>query len=207
MPTGLTDFTRNVIEGGLPDPPEWVGKLPLIGERAVDYWASFAHDGAGLLVELKRLVDPLREFGFKAGAVVGDGLLQLTLSVLIAFFFYPRRRSDHGARARRGEPHCADARPAHARGRGCDDARRRVRHSRHGARAGRADGDRSLHRRHQGGAAARPADVLPVAGAGRARRWYGFRSGCISSSRRARPRGASSCWCGARWSCRRSTTC
>jgi predicted PurR-regulated permease PerM len=84
----LTDFTRNVVERGLPDPPEWVSKLPLIGERAATYWASFAHDGAGLLAELKRLVDPLRQFGFTAGAVVGDGLLQLTLSVLIAFFFF-----------------------------------------------------------------------------------------------------------------------
>ena len=84
----LIDFTRNVTERGLPDPPAWVGRLPLIGERATAYWASFAHDGAGLLIEVKRLIDPLREFGFKAGAVVGDGLLQLTLSVLIAFFFF-----------------------------------------------------------------------------------------------------------------------
>ncbi|MEO8755853.1 MAG: AI-2E family transporter, partial [Casimicrobiaceae bacterium] len=84
----LTDFTRNVVERGLPDPPEWVARLPLIGERAATYWASFAHDGAGLLAELKRLLDPLRQFGFTAGAVVGDGLLQLTLSVLIAFFFF-----------------------------------------------------------------------------------------------------------------------
>lgn len=84
----LIDFTRNVIERGPPDPPAWLGRLPLIGERATAYWASFAHDGVGLLAELQGLVDPLRQFGFKAGAVVGDGLLQLTLSVLIAFFFF-----------------------------------------------------------------------------------------------------------------------
>ena len=60
----------------------------MVGERAAAYWASFAHDGAGLMDELRRFVDPLRTFGFKAGAVVGDGLLQLTLSVLIAFFFF-----------------------------------------------------------------------------------------------------------------------
>jgi predicted PurR-regulated permease PerM len=84
----LIDFTRNLVERGPPEPPEWLGKLPFVGERAAAYWASFAHDGAGLLLELQRLVDPLRQFGFKAGAVVGDGLLQLTLSVLIAFFFF-----------------------------------------------------------------------------------------------------------------------
>jgi predicted PurR-regulated permease PerM len=84
----LLEFTRNFIARGPPEPPEWLGKLPLVGERAAAYWASFAHDGAGLLAELKRLVDPLRQFGLAAGAVVGDGLLQLTLSVFIAFFFF-----------------------------------------------------------------------------------------------------------------------
>src|SRR4030095_5542670 len=84
----LIDFTRNMVERGPPEPPEWLARLPLVGERATAYWASFAHDGAGLLKEMQRLMDPLRQFVFKAGAVVGDGLLQLTLSVFIAFFFF-----------------------------------------------------------------------------------------------------------------------
>jgi predicted PurR-regulated permease PerM len=84
----LLVFTRNLVERGPPEPPEWLARLPLVGERATAYWASFAHDGTGLLRELQRLMDPLRQFAFKAGAVVGDGLLQLTLSVFIAFFFF-----------------------------------------------------------------------------------------------------------------------
>jgi predicted PurR-regulated permease PerM len=84
----LSGFARNLIDKGLPDPPAWVGQLPVIGEKASEYWASLAHDGLGLLAELGNYLDPLRNFAFKAGAVVGDGLLQLTLSVLIAFFFY-----------------------------------------------------------------------------------------------------------------------
>jgi predicted PurR-regulated permease PerM len=84
----LSDFVRGAFARGPPDPPAWLAKLPLVGERAAAYWASFAHDGSGLIEELKRFVDPLRTFAFKAGAVVGEGLLQLTLSVFIAFFFY-----------------------------------------------------------------------------------------------------------------------
>jgi len=84
----LSQFIRSAVEGGPPDPPAWLAGIPLVGERAAEYWASFAHDGAGVLNELKRFVDPLRQFAFKAGAVVGEGLLQLTLSVLIAFFFF-----------------------------------------------------------------------------------------------------------------------
>ncbi len=82
------DYARGVIERGPPSPPEWVSKIPLVGERASAYWSTLSHDTAGLLDELRRFLDPARQFAFRLGAVVGDGLLQLTLSVLIAFFFY-----------------------------------------------------------------------------------------------------------------------
>jgi predicted PurR-regulated permease PerM len=84
----LSEFARAVIARGPPEPPEWVGNIPLIGERAAAYWSSLANDTSGLLEELRRFVEPLRAFAFGAGAVVGEGLLQLTLSVFIAFFFY-----------------------------------------------------------------------------------------------------------------------
>ena len=41
-----------------------------------------------MFVELKKLVEPAKVLALKAGSVVGEGLLQLTLSVLIAFFFF-----------------------------------------------------------------------------------------------------------------------
>jgi predicted PurR-regulated permease PerM len=84
----LYQFTRATIERGPPDPPAWLASLPLVGESAAAYWASFAHDTAAVMNELKRFIDPLRAFAFKTGAVVGEGLIQLTLSVLIVFFFY-----------------------------------------------------------------------------------------------------------------------
>ena len=131
------------------------GSIPLVGERASAYWASFAHDTGGLARGAPRFVEPLRAFAFRAGAVVGEGLLQLTLSVLIAFFFY-RDGEAIMARVRAAVTRISpDARRAHARRGGRDDARGGVRHPRHRARAGRADGDRPLHRRLQGGAAAR----------------------------------------------------
>ncbi len=81
-------YVRGILEGGPPDPPAWLNRIPIVGERLTAYLASFAHDGTSLLNELKRFVDPLRQFAFKSGAVIGEGLLQLTLSVLIAFFFF-----------------------------------------------------------------------------------------------------------------------
>ncbi len=84
----LSAFVRALIAGGPPDPPPWLARLPFVGASATAYWAQFAHDGAGLLDEVKLYVEPMREYAFKGGAVVGDGLLQLTLSVFIAFFFF-----------------------------------------------------------------------------------------------------------------------
>lgn len=81
-------FVRGFIEGGPPDLPGWVNKLPLFGERIAAYWASFAHDSSAMFVELKKFVEPMKDFALKGGAGIASGLFQLTLSVLIAFFFF-----------------------------------------------------------------------------------------------------------------------
>jgi len=79
---------KKLINEGPPDPPAWVAQLPLIGERAQAYWASIAHDSASLLADLNQYIQPLQAFALSSGASVAHGVLQLTLSILIAFFFY-----------------------------------------------------------------------------------------------------------------------
>lgn len=84
----VTAFVRNLIESGPPDPPAWVNDIPFVGARIVTYWSVFAHDSAATFVELKKFVEPAKAIALKGGAGVAQGLLQLTLSVLIAFFFF-----------------------------------------------------------------------------------------------------------------------
>ena len=79
-------WLRKALESGPPDPPAWVAGLPLVGERAANYWSSFAHDTAKLVAELRRFVEPAQRALMAGGATVLGGLLQLTLSILIAFF-------------------------------------------------------------------------------------------------------------------------
>ena len=79
----VTAFVRGLIENGPPDPPAWLNDLPVFGARVVTYWSSFAHDSAALFVELKKWVEPAKSFALRGGASVAEGLLQLTLSVLI----------------------------------------------------------------------------------------------------------------------------
>src|SRR4029079_12708606 len=81
-------FTKGFTEQGPPDPPGWVSRLPLIGEPMRAYWARFAHDTPQVLAELKTLIDPLKVALVSGGAGLAQFVLQLTLSVLIAYFFY-----------------------------------------------------------------------------------------------------------------------
>lgn len=79
-------WLKRALEAGPPDPPAWVASLPLIGERAASYWGSFAHDTAKLVSELRRFIEPMQRAVVAGGATVLGGLLQLTLSILIAYF-------------------------------------------------------------------------------------------------------------------------
>jgi predicted PurR-regulated permease PerM len=84
----MTAIVRSLVESGPPDPPMWVNDVPLVGARIVTYWSAIAHDSAATFVELKKWVEPAKTLALKGGASVAEGLVQLTLSVLIAFFFF-----------------------------------------------------------------------------------------------------------------------
>jgi len=79
---------RRVIDAGPPEPPGWVAQLPLVGEWASGYWSSMAHDTAQVVDELQKYVEPLRKVALASGAAFVAAVLQLTLSIFIAFFFF-----------------------------------------------------------------------------------------------------------------------
>jgi predicted PurR-regulated permease PerM len=84
----LTAATRSWIEGGPPEPPEWLAKVPVLGAQATDYWKSLAQDTAKLWSEAQRLIEPLSAWLLKAGLALGGGIVELALSVFIAFFLF-----------------------------------------------------------------------------------------------------------------------
>ncbi len=84
----LADAARRVLDDGLPDPPVWILSLPLIGASADEYWRSFAHDGGALVQEARRFLPALRRISFFVGEALGLGLIQLGMSVFLAFFLY-----------------------------------------------------------------------------------------------------------------------
>jgi predicted PurR-regulated permease PerM len=77
-----------LVRNGLPDAPSWLASLPLVGQSIHNYWQQFAHDGQRLMAELESFAKPAQAAALAGGRVVGKGVLDMTISVLLAFFFF-----------------------------------------------------------------------------------------------------------------------
>jgi predicted PurR-regulated permease PerM len=84
----LTVAVHDWLEKGPPEPPSWLGRIPVVGQRAVERWQTLAHDTAALWAESRHLVELAGSWLLKAGLGVGRGLLGLALSIFIAFFLF-----------------------------------------------------------------------------------------------------------------------
>ncbi len=91
-----TGIVRVILSEGPPEPPRWIADIPIAGPYAYEYWRSLAHNSAKLAGDLGTYVVPAGQWILKMAAGLGEGTLQLALSVLISFFFY--RDGIHGAK-------------------------------------------------------------------------------------------------------------
>jgi len=105
-------WARAMIEAGPPDPPAWVAELPLIGPSATEYWAGMAHDTAAVMAELRKYLEPARKFAVASGVTIAGALLQLALSILVAFFIF-RDADEFTGRLRGGLARLAGERGMH----------------------------------------------------------------------------------------------
>jgi predicted PurR-regulated permease PerM len=82
----LVAVARAVTENGLPAPPAWLIDLPFLGQRIDAFWRSLDVETARRTIEAN--MGPIRDWVLARGADLGEGTLQVTLSLLTAFFFY-----------------------------------------------------------------------------------------------------------------------
>lgn len=82
----LTTAARKFIAEGPPAPPAWLAKLPIVGQRATNYWQSLSQDSTKLWAESRKLIEPISSILLKVAVGIGGGLLQLAASLFIAFF-------------------------------------------------------------------------------------------------------------------------
>ncbi|MBL0354198.1 MAG: AI-2E family transporter YdiK [Candidatus Dechloromonas phosphoritropha] len=85
----VTDAAKSVAASGLPQPPEWVNTLPLIGEKAAASWAQLADGGSvGLLARLAPYLTDAAKWLFGQAGSVGGVLIQFMLVVVLSAIMY-----------------------------------------------------------------------------------------------------------------------
>jgi predicted PurR-regulated permease PerM len=86
--TALVDFASGLLQSGAPELPGWLTQIPVIGQWIDDYWHQVVESRDELRRFGERLIEPGRMVLVGVGSVLGQGLVQLTLAVLICFFLY-----------------------------------------------------------------------------------------------------------------------
>ena len=84
----LYGSAKTLVEEGAPDPPQWVARVPVVGGFVESYWRELAHNKENVVIALKGFFAHSKEWLMRRGVGVGHGIVQLSVSVLIAFFFY-----------------------------------------------------------------------------------------------------------------------
>jgi predicted PurR-regulated permease PerM len=84
----LTAAARRWIEAGPPAPPAWLAKVPAIGAKATEQWEVLAKDTSKLWASARGLIEPASAGLLKLGFMAASSLLEIGLSILVAFFFF-----------------------------------------------------------------------------------------------------------------------
>ncbi|MEN6334985.1 MAG: AI-2E family transporter, partial [Phycisphaerales bacterium] len=91
----LTDNVRSALaqfdtyrEAGIPEPPAWVERIPLVGQRINDYWLDFRVDAKPAMDWLKPRIQTAGLWLLGHSLDFARGVFQLVISVLLAFFLY-----------------------------------------------------------------------------------------------------------------------
>jgi predicted PurR-regulated permease PerM len=84
----VTSFLQDIRREGIPPPPDWIKQLPWLGSFADSYWTSLAENTEKTSALLRSFLLQSQRWLLTHSVNVGQGVLQLSLSVLIAFFFY-----------------------------------------------------------------------------------------------------------------------
>jgi predicted PurR-regulated permease PerM len=69
-------------------PPDWLKTVPVVGNQIDAYWHRLAASREEMAEFLKQFLDPAQRVLLAVGKGLGQGLLQLSLAVFVAFFLF-----------------------------------------------------------------------------------------------------------------------
>lgn len=83
-----TEMLKNLLTTGMPPEPEWLAGVPLVGEYLHEMWAALDEGTPALLSTVRPYVGMVGNWLLARSASIAGGLLELTLSLFLVFFFY-----------------------------------------------------------------------------------------------------------------------
>jgi predicted PurR-regulated permease PerM len=75
-------------QAGLPPPPKWLGHVPWVGGKISQYWLQLKEKAGPMLNSLRPSLEAAGPWLLRRSLDFATGILQLAMSVLIAFFLY-----------------------------------------------------------------------------------------------------------------------
>lgn len=85
----VSDWGRALAASGVPPPPEFVAKLPLVGEKIASYWADLSAGGAeGIVTRLSPYATAIGKRVVVEAGTVGFVFIQFLLVVVLAAVMY-----------------------------------------------------------------------------------------------------------------------
>jgi predicted PurR-regulated permease PerM len=84
----LRHAIEDLLRAGLPDAPEWVFDIPVIGQVLGDLWNRWAADVTVMLEALRPYFGILLEGGLGLLLGIANGVLMFVLALFVAFFLY-----------------------------------------------------------------------------------------------------------------------
>ncbi len=73
-------------------PPLWLEQLPLFGKQLGNTWQTYADDRQKLLDMLTTYAGPASQYVLLIAAAIGRGLIDLTLGIILVYFFFRHGR-------------------------------------------------------------------------------------------------------------------
>jgi predicted PurR-regulated permease PerM len=84
----LKDIFMESLQGDFSKPPTWIANIPGVGPFLGELWVTYAHDKQSIVTTLQHNAGTISQLLLHYGGSIGHGIVDLSLGVLIAFFFF-----------------------------------------------------------------------------------------------------------------------
>lgn len=84
----LQGLIQDALQAGLPGAPDWLARMPVVGQTLFDLWNSWAADLTEMVSFFKPYFGIVAKEGLSLLLGLANGILSFVLALLVAFFFF-----------------------------------------------------------------------------------------------------------------------